>query len=239
MTLTPADVRNRQFTTTRFRPGYAETEVDAFLDEVEAELDRLIRENEQLRSRLAECLGVDELSEPLLSSPPPGSGTGVLAVTRPEPRRVPAAASATTRDNVEAAARVLALAQQTADQAIAEARHEADETLGHARQEADEVLSAARRQADQVTGEARAQAERLEHDAQERHQQAMGSLAEQREELERRIESLRALESEYRDRLKADAERLLHDLEAAADTGESPAAQLQPATTSPGPPESS
>src|SRR5215510_5897969 len=56
MPLTPADVRNKRFSTTRLRPGYDEEEVDAFLDEVEAELDRLIQENEELRAKLAECL---------------------------------------------------------------------------------------------------------------------------------------------------------------------------------------
>ena len=56
MPLTPADVRNKQFSTTRLRPGYDEEEVDAFLDEVEAELDRLIQENEELRATLTECL---------------------------------------------------------------------------------------------------------------------------------------------------------------------------------------
>ena len=44
--LTPADVRNKQFSTTRLRPGYDEEEVDAFLDEVEAALDELIQDNE-------------------------------------------------------------------------------------------------------------------------------------------------------------------------------------------------
>ena len=53
MPLTPADVRNKQFSTTRLRPGYDEEEVDAFLDEVEAELDRLIQDNEELRAKLA------------------------------------------------------------------------------------------------------------------------------------------------------------------------------------------
>src|SRR6266699_502441 len=56
MPLTPADVRNKQFSTTRLRPGYDEEEVDAFLDEVEAELDRLIQENEELRGKLSEVL---------------------------------------------------------------------------------------------------------------------------------------------------------------------------------------
>ena len=34
MPLTPEDVSNKRFTSTRFRPGYDEDEVDAFLDEV-------------------------------------------------------------------------------------------------------------------------------------------------------------------------------------------------------------
>ncbi len=117
-------------------------------------------------------------------------------------------------DDVDTAARVLSLAQQTADQAIADARREADETLGRARREADEVLTKARRQAEQITGDARARAESLEGDAQERHRQAMGSLVQQREELERRVDDLRAFEREYRSRLKAYLEGQLRDLEA-------------------------
>jgi cell division septum initiation protein DivIVA len=127
-------------------------------------------------------------------------------------------------DNMDTAARVLSLAQQTADQAIADARREADETLGRARREADEVLTKARRQAEQITGDARARAESLERDAQERHRQAMGSLVQQREELERRVDDLRAFEREYRSRLKAYLEGQLRDLEAGVtDSGTFPA----------------
>ena len=125
---------------------------------------------------------------------------------------------------MDTAARVLALAQQTADQAIADARREADETLGRARREADDILGKARRQAEQITSDARARAESLERDAQERHRQAMGSLVQQREELERRVDDLRAFEREYRSRLKAYLEGQLRDLEAgAADSGTFPA----------------
>jgi cell division septum initiation protein DivIVA len=106
-------------------------------------------------------------------------------------------------DTMDLAARVLSLAQQTADQAIANARREADETLGRARCEADNVLTKARRQAEQITGDARARAESLERDAQERHRQAMGSLVQTREKLECRVDDLRAFECEYRSRLKA------------------------------------
>jgi DivIVA domain-containing protein len=46
--LTPADVANKQFKIA-FR-GYSLDEVDAFLDEVEGELGRLLRENNDLRT---------------------------------------------------------------------------------------------------------------------------------------------------------------------------------------------
>jgi DivIVA domain-containing protein len=220
MPLTPADVRNKQFSTTRLRPGYDEEEVDAFLDEVEAELDRLIQENEELRAKLAEVLRGGKSAVPALSSPLSDPAPATMA---PEPRMEPERRQPEPvmmggmphiEDNMDTAARVLSLAQQTADQAIADARREADETLGRARREADEVLTKARRQAEQITGDARARAESLERDAQERHRQAMGSLVQTREELERRVDDLRAFEREYRSRLKAYLEGQLRDLEA-------------------------
>ncbi|HUZ36675.1 MAG TPA: DivIVA domain-containing protein [Streptosporangiaceae bacterium] len=231
MPLTPADVRNKQFSTTRLRPGYDEEEVDAFLDEVEVELDRLIQENEELRAKLAECLrggksAVSALSSPLAEPEPEMMAPEPMMMPEPERRPEPAmmGMGMPPEDNMDTAARVLALAQQTADQAIADARREADETLGRARREAEEVLGKARRQAEQITSDARARAESLERDAQERHRQAMGSLVQQREELERRVDDLRAFEREYRSRLKAYLEGQLRDLEAGAtDSGTFPA----------------
>ena len=83
MPLTPADVRNKQFSTTRLRPGYDEEEVDAFLDEVEAELDRLIQENEELRAKLAEVLrGGGKPAMSALSSPLSDQKSDMMA---PEP----------------------------------------------------------------------------------------------------------------------------------------------------------
>jgi DivIVA domain-containing protein len=229
MPLTPADVRNKQFSTTRLRPGYDEEEVDAFLDEVEAELDRLIQENEELRSKLAEVLRGGGKPAMALSSPLSDPKSDMMMPEPPmeQPMRRPQPMMDRpyqVEDNMDTAARVLSLAQQTADQAIADARREADETLGRARREADEVLTKARRQAEQITGDARARAESLERDAQERHRQAMGSLVTQREELERRVDDLRAFEREYRSRLKAYLEGQLRDLEAGVtDSGQFPA----------------
>jgi len=239
MPLTPADVRNKQFSTTRLRPGYDEEEVDAFLDEVEVELDRLIQENEELRAKLAECMrggksAVSALNSPL-NEPEPMAPEPMM----PEPERHPEPAMMSMApppgDNMDTAARVLALAQQTADQAIADARREADETLGRARREADDILGKARRQAEQITSDARARAESLERDAQERHRQAMGSLVQQREELERRVDDLRAFEREYRSRLKAYLEGQLRDLEAGAtDSGTFPAMPGSPSSVGAG-----
>jgi DivIVA domain-containing protein len=230
MPLTPADVRNKQFSTTRLRPGYDEEEVDAFLDEVEAELDRLIQENEELRAKLAEVLRGGKSAVPALSSPLSDPVPATMAPEPPmmserrQPEPVMMGGMPHIEDNMDTAARVLSLAQQTADQAIADARREADETLGRARREADEVLTKARRQAEQITGDARARAESLERDAQERHRQAMGSLVQTREELERRVDDLRAFEREYRSRLKAYLEGQMRDLEAGAtDSGAFPA----------------
>ncbi|WP_242887125.1 DivIVA domain-containing protein [Actinomadura litoris] len=244
MPLTPADVRNKQFSTTRLRPGYDEEEVDAFLDEVEAELDRLIQENEELRAKLAECLRgkVPAMAAPIVEPKP--DVQKIPEPPRPEPQPQPEpepvmgglgmAPASTGEDNMDTAARVLALAQQTADQAIADARREADETLGRARREAEEILGKARRQADQIVSEARSRAEALDRDAQERHRQVMGSLVQQREELEREVDHLRAFEREYRSRLKVYLEGQLRDLEAGStETGAFAAVPSPPQQTTP------
>ena len=92
MPLTPADVRNKQFSTTRLRPGYDEEEVDAFLDEVEAELDRLIQDNDELRAKLAEVLrGGKTPVGAGLNAPHVESGPDLMAAEPPrhEPERRP------------------------------------------------------------------------------------------------------------------------------------------------------
>ena len=114
---------------------------------------------------------------------------------------------------MDTVARVLVLAQQTADQALADARREAGETLGRAHRAADEILGKARNQAEQITSDARGVAESLQRDTQERYHQALSSLVHEREELERRVDNLRAFERDYRSRLKAYLEGQLRDLE--------------------------
>lgn len=238
MPLTPADVRNKQFSTTRLRPGYDEEEVDAFLDEVEAELDRLIQENEELRAKLAEVLRGGRSAVPALSSPlsdpkpemmeperftperreplPVMLGAPLPVLSLEQERHPEPVMTATPGASVDSITRMLSLAQQTADQAVADARREAGETLSQARREANDILSKARHQAEQITSDARARSENLDRDAQERHRQALGSLIQQREELERRVDDLRIFEREYRRRLTDYLEGQLRDLDSPA-----------------------
>ena len=55
MALTPEEVVNKRFQSTKFREGYDQDEVDDFLDEVVAEMRRLVEENESLKSELEEA----------------------------------------------------------------------------------------------------------------------------------------------------------------------------------------
>jgi hypothetical protein len=62
------------------------------------------------------------------------------------------------QSEMDVAARVLALAQQTADQAMMDTRREADQMLVQARHEADTILKKARREANEIRGKAQGQA---------------------------------------------------------------------------------
>ncbi|GAT81452.1 cell division protein DivIVA [Streptomyces sp. F-3] len=280
--MTPEDVRNKQFTTVRLREGYDEDEVDAFLDEVEAELTRLLRENEDLRAKLAAATRAAAQNQQNMRKPPEDQPQGQQGMRGPG-APVPAGISGPPQQQMgggpmggppqlpsgapqlpagpggqgpggpmgqgpggpmggpmqgmgpggpmggpmgpmggpggDSAARVLSLAQQTADQAIAEARAEANKIVGEARS-----------RAEGLERDARAKADALERDAQEKHRVAMGSLESARATLERKVEDLRGFEREYRTRLKSYLESQLRQLEAQADDSLAP--PRTPATAS-------
>ena len=122
MPLTPADVHNVAFSKPPIgKRGYNEDEVDAFLDLVEGELTRLLDENSDLRQR------VDELDRELAS----GGGraavpTSTYAIPVAEPEPVAVAAPAIGEEQAMKAARVLSLAQDTADRLTSTARDPAE-----------------------------------------------------------------------------------------------------------------
>ena len=152
MPLTPEDVRNKQFSTVRLREGYDMDEVDAFLDEVEAELTRLGRDNEDLRVRLSTAARQPwprrhrPPRHPSQQAPPPPPGAGTAA---PTARRSWCPSPAPS----DSAVRMLELAQRTADEHVARAKAEGEQIVAQAKQEAERVTGDLRRE--QVTLEAR------------------------------------------------------------------------------------
>ena len=55
MALSPEDVLNKTFTTTQFRRGYDEREVDDFLDDIVAEMRRMTKADDEIRQQLNDC----------------------------------------------------------------------------------------------------------------------------------------------------------------------------------------
>ena len=118
MALTAKDVADKKFGTSRLGSrGYSEPEVDEVLDEVQTELGRLHRENEELRTKL-------QTAQRSAATPAPAP-----SVERPAPDGA----------SEERATGLLALAQRTAEQHISEARAEAERLLGEARKRAEEL----------------------------------------------------------------------------------------------------
>src|SRR5690242_21275119 len=134
MPLTPADVHNVAFSKPPIgKRGYNEDEVDAFLDLVENELTRLIEENSDLRQRIEEldhelAGGGGASAQPTQAIPTFQPQPEPQPEPEPEPepvRQAPVAAPAPSGTNEEQAmkaARVLALAQDTADRLTSTAK---------------------------------------------------------------------------------------------------------------------
>ncbi|MEP6853439.1 MAG: DivIVA domain-containing protein [bacterium] len=240
MPLTPADVHNVAFKKPPIgKRGYDEDEVDAFLDEVERELARLIEENNDLRAQLERA----QRARPATQS----TGQPVVPAQASGPSETE---QRLARENADLKTQMQQLEQrlrQAAAQAVAQptdalpvpmpipapmpaqptgagdgeqalsvlmtAQRTANEHVADARREADKMLLDARAKADEVTREARAKADALEREARQRHQEAMGGLEMKRQALQKHIEELKAFEREYRTRLKAYLESQLRDLD--------------------------
>jgi DivIVA domain-containing protein len=211
--LTPTDVANKQFRIA-FR-GYSLDEVDAFLDEVETELSRLLRENDQLAKGAGGAAPSTTTAEPAPpAAPSPVEPAAAPAQSEPVAAAAPAEPAALAGPGgQEAALRTLLLAQRTADEAIAEARAEAEQLLAAARSEAEQTRSSAQAEADRTLSEAQSRAASVDADIAAKVQAATGDLEQQRTALEARIEQLRAFEREYRTRLQAYLETQLRELQ--------------------------
>ena len=194
MPLSPEDVVSKRFNPTRVREGYAQDEVDDFLDEVVAELRRLTSENDGLRAELAQAQQrVGELTRAASAA---DSGAPVdfakpepVVEARPEPEPV-AAPAVVEHSPADQAAGVIALAQRLHDEYVRE---------GESRRDA-------------LLAEAEEQAQRVVAEAEVRRERTLGDLESRRHQLEDVIRQLHGRESTYREQLEHFMAGQLEDL---------------------------
>lgn len=213
MPLTPEDVNNKRFTPVRLREGYDMGEVDQFLDEVGIELTRLIGDNHELRAKLVSAststpsVAAREAAEP-----------GKPAEPGKEPEAAPVVPAAvpsptTIGEASGAAARLLEMAGQNADQLVAEAHDNADKIVGEARTKAERFDSEAKSKAERLESDAQSRSESLDAETSERRNQLFSQLETDKDGLTRELEDLRSFEREYRSRLKAYFQSQLQSLD--------------------------
>jgi DivIVA domain-containing protein len=220
MPLTPADIHNIAFKKPPIgKRGYDEEEVDAFLDEVEQELIRLREENGSLHGQIqhggpmptgnpsaalnAELAGVaaqlDRLQEARDRAEQNARG---LQAQLEQARSAQNAAPALGGDSDDRGARVLMMAQRTAD-----------DHLSDARRESEALLSDARTKSDQLVSEAQLKAGTLEADARRNHTEAMNSLVDKRAAMIEEIGKLGNLAQSYQTALDSHLARQLQELD--------------------------
>ena len=224
MPLTPADVHNVAFKKPAIgKRGYDEEDVDAFLDEVEQELIRLLEENRAL---------ADQAQRPGPAGPA-ASGPGNRALeaelsdltaqlgrlqearARSEQnarsmqtqldrarRETP---SAPPPSAVEADSPVLMMARRTADDHMRDARAEAGTLIENAQGESDKI-----------TSDAQLTASTIESDARRKHTESMNGLVDKRNTLLDEIDKLGRLAQTYQQALGDHVQRQLQELDSAS-----------------------
>ncbi len=245
MPLTPEDVSNKRFTPVRLREGYDMGEVDQFLDEVEAELERLLKESDDLRAKLAAVQGEDTDG---VAAPAPADK---VADKPAEKIQAPAAATpaseepaapapvdtikvVTAAEASSAAVRLLELATKNADEVVAEARQEAQEIVGSARTEAERLASETKASTDAIEQEARTRAQNLDAETSSKRSELLGDMQKEKSRLDGEVENLRAFEREYRSRLKSYFAEQLQALDGVGEGGDLHGAGDSPASGWPG-----
>jgi len=144
MALTPEDIVNKRFQSTKFREGYDQDEVDDFLDEVVVEIRRVVAENEVYVQKLAATEG--RIAE-LQRGGPTASPVGVS----------PAASSGEVVDT-ENANNLLQLARRLHEEHVREGIQKRDELIAEGHAQAARIVAEA--ETDHRAAVARLEAER-------------------------------------------------------------------------------
>ena len=219
MALTPEDVVNKRFQSTKFREGYDQDEVDDFLDEIVVELRRLNQENDELRQRLvAADARIAELQRgggaPAGMQAPAAAPMVAPPAPAPEPAFETPAAPPAAAPAAEASADTNNLLQ------LARRLHEEHVREGQAKKE-------------QLIAEGEAEAARVVAEAASAQQGQLQALEQQRAMLQRSVDELRTFEREYRQQLRSYIQSQLNELEGTAQPAGVPSAASTPSGSTP------
>ncbi|MFP5290424.1 MAG: DivIVA domain-containing protein [Actinomycetes bacterium] len=218
MALTPEDVVNKRFQSTKFREGYDQDEVDDFLDEIVVEFRRLNQENDELKQRLvAADARIAELQR---------SGGAAPAAEQPAPQPVASVPAASAPAYSAPAAPAPASAPAASDASLETTS--TNNLLQLARRLHEEHVREGIAKRDELIAEGQATAQRLVSEAEGQQRQIVDQLQAEKTTLEARVEELRVFEREYRNQLRTYIQGQLRELEgSSATTG-------QPESAAPG-----
>jgi len=223
MPLTPADIHNMAFKKQPIgKRGYDEEEVDAFLDELEQELSRLVEENRSLHDQFERVSAGNAGPGPAASTAAMNAEYSELAAqlermqeararaeqnarslqARLEQARVAVPSAPTRSGGDDRTSAVLMMAQRTAD-----------DHMRDANQESAALLSDARNKSEQITSEALLKAGTIEGNARRNHTEAMNSLGAKRAALLDEIERLGQLAQSYQAALDSHIAQQLQELD--------------------------
>lgn len=173
-----------------------------------AELERVAADNQAMRQHIEQLQAqLSQQGQALQSA----QQQAAAAQQQPAPQQQGAAGEPS--EHHMQAARLLGIAQETAERVTSEATTEAEQTRAAARSDSEQMLAGANNESERLIAEATAKAEALVRDSQikaeaidresqRKYSEIMSQLTNQRNTLEGKIDALRTYEREYRSRLK-------------------------------------
>lgn len=214
MTLTLDEVRKTKFHMAR-RTGYEVSEVDLFVDRVEASFAQLAEENQALKQQVEALKQSQTRQSEQNQSVDPGAESARLSgqpeqpekkATQAQDAKAAAPATDTTQKLVvstsaEASPAVIRLVQLATDQSeqlVNEAADDAKRKIDEATRKAEQITNDANTKADRTTSEARSRAEDLDRQTGLRRTELFASLEQERDQLQEAVSKLRGFEVSYR-----------------------------------------
>ena len=133
MAITPADIEQKTFS--EAKKGYDTEEVDAFLDQLSAEVDAMLKKIKDLKDRLNASEQQVAASQAQISQLREAAAKAPAQIVAPQAPQAPSTGASESQIS-----RVLIIAQQSADKLVEDARVNADSIRNEADRKARELI---------------------------------------------------------------------------------------------------